>query len=76
MWPRSTHVTVRLTTPVRCTITPGRLRVRLPRNRPGVRPPRGRLDWASVWQLALGRSPVGGEPPVSPAPAPTPMADD
>jgi len=68
--------TVRLTTPVRCTITPGRLRVRLPRNRPGVPPPRGRLDWASVWRLALGRSPVGGEPPVSPAPAPTPMADD
>jgi hypothetical protein len=47
--------TVRLTTPVRCTIRPGVLRVRLPRERPGVRPPRGRLDWAALWDLAVGR---------------------
>jgi diacylglycerol kinase family enzyme len=47
--------TVRLTTPVRCTIRPGALRVRLPRNRPGIRPPRGRLDWAALWGLAAGR---------------------
>jgi diacylglycerol kinase family enzyme len=47
--------TVRLTTPVRCTIRPGVLRVRLPRERPGVRPPRGRLDWAALWSLATGR---------------------
>jgi diacylglycerol kinase family enzyme len=47
--------TVRLTTPVRCTIRPGVLRVRLPRDRPGVRPPRGRLDWAALWNLATGR---------------------
>jgi diacylglycerol kinase family enzyme len=50
--------TVSLPTPVRCTARPGALRVRLPRVRPGVRPPRGRLDWASLWRLALGRDPV------------------
>jgi diacylglycerol kinase family enzyme len=47
--------TVRLTTPVLCTIRPGVLRVRLPRDRPGVRPPGGRLDWALLWDLATGR---------------------
>jgi diacylglycerol kinase family enzyme len=56
--------TVRLSTPVRCSIRPGALRVRLPRNRPGIRPPRGRLDWAALWTLATGRAdrPVGAEP--------------
>ena len=47
---------VHLSTPVRCTVRPGALRVRLPRERPGVRPPQGRLDWASLWALAVGRS--------------------
>jgi diacylglycerol kinase family enzyme len=47
---------VHLSTPVRCTIRPGALRVRLPRDRPGVRPPKGRLNWASLWGLAVGRS--------------------
>ena len=49
---------VHLSTPVRCTVRPGVLRVRLPRERPGIRPPRGRLDWASLWRLALGRPPA------------------
>lgn len=48
---------VHLSTPVRCTVRPGVLRVRLPRDRPGVRPPRGRLEWAPLWGLALGRPP-------------------
>jgi diacylglycerol kinase family enzyme len=40
--------TVRLSAPMRCTIRPGALRVRLPRERPGVRPPQGRLDRATL----------------------------
>lgn len=54
--------TVRLSTPVHCTIRPAALRVRLPRARPGVRPPMGRLDWASLWRLTTGRSPAVGAP--------------
>jgi diacylglycerol kinase family enzyme len=57
--------TVRLATPVRCTTRPGALRIRLPRERPGVRPPRSRLDWAELWGLAIGREPraeVAGSP--------------
>jgi diacylglycerol kinase family enzyme len=39
-------------TPVRCTIRTGALRVRVPRDRPRVRVPRARLDWARLRQLA------------------------
>jgi diacylglycerol kinase family enzyme len=53
--------TVRLTAPVRCTVRPGALRVRLPRDRPGIRPPRARLDWAALWGLAVGRKPAAEE---------------
>ncbi|MGY1592443.1 diacylglycerol/lipid kinase family protein [Geodermatophilus sp. SYSU D00708] len=70
--------TVQLSTPVRCVVRPGALRVRLPRERPGIRPPRGRLHWAALWHLALGRSaaaplprprtaPVGADPTPPPA---------
>ncbi|MGY1622969.1 diacylglycerol/lipid kinase family protein [Geodermatophilus sp. SYSU D00965] len=70
--------TVQLSTPVRCAVRPGALRVRLPRERPGIRPPRGRLHWAALWHLALGRSaaaplprprtaPVGADPTPPPA---------
>jgi len=65
--------TVRLSTPVRCTVRPGALRVRLPRERPGVRPPRGRLDWASLWALAAGRS-APGDRSVDAARVPAPPA--
>ena len=44
---------VHLSTPVRCTVRPGALRVRLPRERPGVRPPQGRLDLG----VAVGAGP-------------------
>jgi diacylglycerol kinase family enzyme len=43
---------VTMPVPVRCTIRPAALRVRVPRRRPGVRPPRGHLNWAQLWQLA------------------------
>ena len=71
--------TVRMSTPVRCTIRPRALRVRLPRERPGVRPPRGRLNWAALWALTVGRSPnadaftdvdhLVAPPPSDPAPS-------
>jgi diacylglycerol kinase family enzyme len=51
---------VHLSTPVRCTVRPGALRVRLPRERPGVPPPEARMDWASLWGLAVGRPPTVG----------------
>jgi diacylglycerol kinase family enzyme len=60
--------TVRLTTPVRCTSRPGALRVRLPRERPGVRPPRAPIDWSALWALAVGRPVVAAEHPLK-APA-------
>jgi diacylglycerol kinase family enzyme len=60
--------TVRLSTPVRCTVRPRALRVRLPRERPGIRPPRGRLEWAALWSLAAGRAPTGDRAADRPAP--------
>ncbi|MDQ1633341.1 MAG: hypothetical protein QOJ32_150 [Frankiaceae bacterium] len=42
-----------LPAPVRCTLRPGALRVRLPRDRPGVPTPRPALDWAELRQLAF-----------------------
>ena len=49
--------TVMMPTPVRCTIRPKALRVRVPRNRPGVRPPKPQLDWPTLRQLASFRAP-------------------
>ena len=56
-----------LRTPVRCVSRPGALRVRVPRNRPGLRTARPPLDWHRVRDLAGGlfhraarRSPHGG----------------
>ena len=49
---------VHLSAPVRCTVRPGALRVRLPRERPGVRPPSGELNWSALWALAVGRGPT------------------
>ena len=47
---------VTVATPVHCTIRPRALRVLLPRTRPGVPPPRPRIDWKRLWQIAFGRS--------------------
>lgn len=59
--------TVEVATPVRCAVRPAVLRVRLPRNRPGIRPPRRRLAWAPLWRLAAGREPgtTGGALPTA-----------
>jgi diacylglycerol kinase family enzyme len=42
-----------LDTPVRCTVLPGALRVRVPRNRPGVPEPKPVINWHRLWQMAL-----------------------
>ena len=49
--------TVMMATPVRCAIQPRALRVRVPRDRPGIRPPTAALDWHKLRQLASFRSP-------------------
>jgi diacylglycerol kinase family enzyme len=41
-----------LAVPVVCTIHPGALRVRVPRHRPGVRPPKPPLNWVQLRRLA------------------------
>jgi diacylglycerol kinase family enzyme len=43
---------VRLTTPVRCRVRPGALRVRVPRDRPGVPPPTPTLQVSALLELA------------------------
>jgi diacylglycerol kinase family enzyme len=48
---------ISLPTPVICSIRPGALRVRVPRNRPGVRPQRQRAGWAALRRLAGGAEP-------------------
>jgi hypothetical protein len=42
-----------LDTPVRCTIRPAALRVRVPRHRPGVPDPKPIMDWKRLGQIAL-----------------------
>jgi diacylglycerol kinase family enzyme len=49
--------TVMMPTPLRCAIRPKALRVRVPRDRPGVRPPKPELDWPTLRQLASFRAP-------------------
>lgn len=45
--------TMLLPAPVRCTLLPRALRVRVPADRPGIRPPRGQLDVGGLWHLAV-----------------------
>ncbi|WP_369270808.1 diacylglycerol kinase family protein [Streptomyces sp. R11] len=56
-----------LPTPVICRITPGALRVRVPRDRPGVPQAKPRMDWRTLGRLALPRArpPGGHEHPYS-----------
>lgn len=48
---------LRMRTPVVCTLRPGALRVRVPRDRPGVVVPAPPVDWRVLIALALGRTP-------------------
>ena len=43
---------VSLSTSVLCTIRPDALRVWVPRDRPGVIPPKPPLNWGRLWHLA------------------------
>ena len=52
--------TIIMPTPVRCAIQPRALRVRVPRDRPGVRPAKPALDWQTLRQLASFRSAPAG----------------
>ena len=61
---------VSLPVPVRCAIRPGALRVRVPRDRPGVPPPRATISWSRLRRLASWRR----EPPSAGVPAgPSPV---
>jgi diacylglycerol kinase family enzyme len=44
-----------MSTPVTCTVSPGVLRVWVPRERPGVPTPKPAVNWARLRQLAGGR---------------------
>jgi diacylglycerol kinase family enzyme len=48
--------TVMMATPVHCAIQPKALRVRVPRDRPGTRPPKPELDWPTLRKLASFRA--------------------
>jgi hypothetical protein len=48
---------VTMSTPVTCTVSPGALRVWVPRDRPGVPEPKPPVNWARLRQLAAGRRP-------------------
>jgi diacylglycerol kinase family enzyme len=52
--------TVMMPTPVRCAVRPRALRVRVPRDRPGIRPPKPALDWPTLRQLASFRARPAG----------------
>jgi diacylglycerol kinase family enzyme len=52
-----------LDTPVRCTIRPAALRVRVPRDRPGVPDPKPIMDWKRLRQIALSVSRPGATAP-------------
>ena len=53
---------VTFSTPVHCTIHQKALRVRLPRDRPGVRRARPKMDWVRLRQLALSQDSAGLRP--------------
>src|SRR4029453_14820374 len=52
--------------PVRCVVQPAALRVRVPRDRPGVPDPTPVRDWNRLWQMALTGSGTGGGCPPGP----------
>ncbi|HXZ66347.1 MAG TPA: diacylglycerol kinase family protein [Streptosporangiaceae bacterium] len=61
---------VTMPTPVHCSIRPGALRVRVPRNRPGVPPPAAPMDWTRLRRLALSPRSADPQPAGNWMPAP------
>jgi diacylglycerol kinase family enzyme len=55
---------VSMPVPVRCAIRPGALRVRVPRDRPGVPPPKATISWSRLRRMASWRR---GAPAIAPA---------
>ena len=51
---------VSLPVPVRCAIRPGALRVRVPRDRPGVPPPKAAISWSRLRRMASWRREAPG----------------
>jgi len=60
---------VTMPTPVHCSIRRGALRVRVPRNRPGIQPPAAPMDWARLRRLALPSRSSDKQLPTTPIPA-------
>jgi diacylglycerol kinase family enzyme len=54
---------VLMPTPVRCTVRPLALRVRVPRDRPGVPGPRPPMDWTRLRHQALTFTRIAGDDP-------------
>lgn len=55
--------------PVHCTVRHAALRVRVPRNRPGLPAPKARMDWTRLRQLAVpGWWPMPSDRAVAPGP--------
>jgi len=52
--------TVMMPTPVHCTIQPRALLVRVPKDRPGTRPPKPKISWPELRRLASFRSAPAG----------------
>ena len=59
---------IMMSTPVTCTVSPGVLRVWVPRNRPGVPAPKPVVNWARLRQLASFRKQPDARPPLEAVP--------
>src|SRR5689334_8200261 len=59
---------IMMSTPVTCTVSPGVLRVWVPRNRPGVPAPKPVVNWARLRQLASFRKQPDARPPLAAVP--------
>jgi diacylglycerol kinase family enzyme len=59
---------IMMSTPVTCTVSPGVLRVWVPRNRPGVPAPKPVVNWARLRHLAAFQKKRDARPPLAAVP--------